>query len=73
MKTTKLITTLGVLALVGAVAYKASKQRHLTSIKYYSTKNPRNQSKDKVNSEENIGRHWVSGNQVVDDDSVHYF
>lgn len=73
MKTTKLITTLGVLALVGAVAYKASKQRHLTSIKYYSTKNLSNQSKDKVNRKENIGRHWVDGNQVIDDDSVHYF
>lgn len=73
MKTTKLITTLGVLALVGAVAYKAGKQRHLTSIKYYSTKNPSNQSTDKVNREENIGRHWVSGNHQVVDDSVHYF
>lgn len=73
MKTTKFITTLGVLALVGAIAYKASKQRHLTSIKYCSTKKPSNQSKDKINSEENVGRHWVDGGQVIDNDSVHYF
>ncbi|MBB1095208.1 hypothetical protein LTY36_01290 [Limosilactobacillus agrestis] len=66
MKTTKLIITLGGLALAGAIAYKASKRRCLTSIKYYSTKNSSDTSKSEINSKEYVGRHWVEDNQIVD-------
>lgn len=57
MKTTKIITVLGGLALAGVIVHKASKQYRLMPIKCSTTKNSRDTSKSKINSKEYVGRH----------------
>lgn len=53
MKTTKIITVLGGLALASVIVHKASKQYRLMPIECSTKKNSRDTSKSKINSKEN--------------------